>query len=149
VKTLLFVLLTSAVMSFGQTPASGIFIVKKPGKRDPCERELRMLIGGKRICVLEKPIVDVAEIDYVTDILYDPVLKCNHINVGLSSSGVQTLNITVSSISKAEFAIVVNHHVIGTFIIQERMSDNFLRLGTDLNFIDLVIVRDALDEVGN
>jgi len=146
-KTLLFILLTSVMLSFSETPTSGIFIIKKPGRKDPCEQELKMLVGGRKICVLRKPIVSLDGLEYVTDILYDPVLKRNHVNLGLSSSSVSTLNQTVSSITKPEFAIVVNNTVIGIFVINERLSENFLRVGTDLDLKDLETVRDALQEI--
>jgi hypothetical protein len=135
------------MLSFSETPTSGIFIIKKPGRKDPCEQELKMLIGGRKVCVLRKPIVSVNGLEYVTDILYDPVLKRNHVNLGLSSRGVSTLNQTVRSITKPEFAIVVNNTVIAIFVINERLSENFLRLGTDLDLKDLETVRDALQEV--
>jgi len=135
------------MLSFSETPTSGIFIIKKPGRKDPCEQELKMLVGGRKICVLRKPIVSLDGLEYVTDILYDPVLKRNHVNLGLSSSSVSTLNQTVSSITKPEFAIVVNNTVIGIFVINEKLSENFLRLGTDLDLKDLEAVRDALQEV--
>ena len=136
------------MVSFSELP-SGIFIVKKPGRKDPCEQELKMLIGGRKVCVLRKPIIDAAEIEYVTDILYDPVLKRNHVNIGLSASSVRTLNRTVSSITKPEFAIVVNNNVIGIFVINEKLTENFLRIGTDLELKDLEAVRDALEELAD
>lgn len=106
-----------------------------------------MLIGGRKVCVLKKPIIQVDEIEYVTDILYDPVLKRNHVNLGLSASSVKTLNRTVSSITKPEFAIVVNNNVIGIFMINEKLTENFLRLGTDLELKDLEAVKDALEDM--
>lgn len=108
-----------------------------------------MLIGGRKVCVLRKPIIDAAEIEYVTDILYDPLLKRNHVNIGLSASSVRTLNRTVSSITKPEFAIVVNNNVIGIFVINEKLTENFLRIGTDLELKDLEAVRDALEELAD
>jgi hypothetical protein len=134
------------VVSFSELP-SGIFIIKKPGRKNPCEQELKMLIGGRKVCILKKPIIDANEIEYVTDILYDPVLKRNHVNIGLSASSVRTLNRTVSSITKPEFAIVVNNNVIGIFVINEKLTENFLRVGTDLDLKDLEAVRDALEEI--
>lgn len=146
-KILLFILLTSVMLSFSEIPTSGIFIIKNPGRKDPCEQELKMLIGGRKVCVLKKPLISIDGLEYVTDILYDPVLKRNHVNLGLSSSSVSTLNQTVSSITKPEFAIVVNNSVIGIFVINERLSESFLRLGTDLDLKDLETVRDALREI--
>ena len=146
-RVLLSILLTTVTLSFAETPSSGIFIIKKPGRKNPCEQELKMLIGGKKVCVLKKPIINVDEIEYVTDILYDPVLKRNHVNLGLSSNSVKTLNRTVSSITKPEFAIVVNNNVIGIFVINERLTENFLRLGVDLELKDLETVKDALEDM--
>jgi hypothetical protein len=145
-KILMSILLTSMVMSFSELP-SGIFIIKKPGRKNPCEQELKMLIGGRKVCVLKKPIIHAEDIEYVTDILYDPILKRNHVNVGLSASSVRTLNRTVSSITKPEFAIVVNDNVIGIFMINERLTENFLRVGTDLDLKDLEAVKDALSGI--
>ena len=106
-----------------------------------------MFIGGKKICVLEKPIVSIDELEYVTDILYDPVLKRNHVNLGLSSESVNTLNQTSSFMPDAEFAIVVNDDVVGTFKITEKVGERFLRLGTDLDHKNLEAVRDLLKKV--
>lgn len=106
-----------------------------------------MLIGGRKVCVLKKPIIDAKEIVYVTDILYDPVLKRNHVNIGLSASSVKTLNRTVSSLTHPEFAIVANNNVIGIFVINEKLTENFLRVGTDLDLKDLEAVKDALEEI--
>lgn len=106
-----------------------------------------MLVGGKKVCVLKKPIISVEELEYVTDILYDPVLKCNHVNLGLSQGSINTLNQTVTSIPEAEFALVVNDDVIGTFTIKEKLVERYLRIGTDLDLKNLEMVRDALKKV--
>jgi hypothetical protein len=135
------------MLGFTDAPNSGIFIVKKPTKKNPCEQELRMLVGGKRVCVLKKPIIGIDEFEYVTDILYDPVIKRNYINLGLSQSSINRLNQTVTSIPKAEFALVVTDDVIGTFTIHEKLVERHLRMGTDLDLKNLEMVRDVLKKV--
>lgn len=143
----IFPILFIALSSFTEAPISGIFIVKKPTKKDPCERELKMLIGSKRVCILKNPIVNINELEYVTDILYDPIVKCNHVNVGLSSSSIKTLNETINYIKGAEFALVVNNDVIGIFKIEEKLTTRYLRIGTDLDIESLFLVHDALKKV--
>jgi hypothetical protein len=146
-KYLFLVFLATVLLGFAEAPNSGIFIVKKATKKNPCEQELKMLVGGKKVCVLKKPIISVEELEYVTDILYDPVLKCNHVNLGLSQGSINTLNQTVTSIPEAEFALVVNDDVIGTFTIREKLVERYLRIGTDLDLKNLEMVRDALKKV--
>jgi hypothetical protein len=136
-----------ALVSFTEPPATGIFIVKKPGKKNPCEQDLKMLIGSKRVCVLKKPIVSVDELEYVTDLLYDPIVQCNYIKLGFSSGSVLTLNQTVTTLPAVEFAVVVDDNVICIFKIQEKLQDRFIKIGYDLDNKSLTMVRDALKKV--
>ena len=140
--TLLF-----ALVSFSEPPTSGIFIIKKPSKKNPCEQDLKMLIGVKRVCVLKKHIVSVDELEYVTDILYDPIIETNYIKLGFSSATVLTLNQTVSTLPTVEFAVVVENDVICVFTIQEKLLDRYIRIGYDLDNKSLTMVRDALKKV--
>lgn len=135
------------MLAFSEAPRSGIFIIKKPGRKDPCEQELKMLIGGKKVCVLKKPIVSVDELEYATDILYDPVIECNYVNIGLSPGSVKTLNQTIHTLPKTQFALVVNDDVICIFTIHERLDTRYIKIGTDLDIKSLMIVRDALKKV--
>jgi hypothetical protein len=136
-----------ALSSLIEPPLAGIFIIKKPGRKDPCELELQMLIGGKQVCILEKPIVTVGELEYVTDVLYDPALKYHYVDLGISSASVNTLNQTISLLPKSEFALVIEGSVICVFTIRERIDKRYIRLGEDLEFKNIVRVRDALKKV--
>ena len=106
-----------------------------------------MLIGVKRVCVLRNPIVSVDELEYVTDILYDPVVQCNYIKLGFSSASVVTLNQTVSTLPAVEFAVVLDDDVICLFKINERLYDRYIKIGYDLDNKSLMMVRDALKKV--
>ena len=106
-----------------------------------------MLIGVKRVCVLMKPIVSVDELEYVTDILYDPIVETNYIKLGFSSASVHTLNQTVSTLPKVEFAVVVEDDVICIFTIEEKLHDRYIKIGYDLDNKSLMVVRDALKKV--
>ena len=106
-----------------------------------------MLIGAKRVCVLSKPIVGVDELEYVTDLLYDPIVQCNYIKLGFSPESVNTLNQTVSTLPSAEFAVVLEGDVICVFKIQERLDARFIKIGYDLDNKSLMMVRDALKKV--
>jgi hypothetical protein len=143
----IFPILFLALVSFSEPPSSGIFIVKKPGKKDRCEQDLKMLIGVKRVCVLRNPIISVDELEYVTDILYDPVIQCNYIKLGFSPASVNTLNQTVSTLPAVEFAVVLDDDVICLFKIQEKLYDRYIKIGYDLDSKSLMIVRDALKKV--
>ncbi|WP_276374711.1 hypothetical protein [Chryseolinea sp. H1M3-3] len=135
------------LLAFSEPPTSGIFIVKKPIKRDRCEQELKMLIGTKRVCILKKPLLQLDELEYVTEILYDPVAKHHHIDLGLSSSSINKLNQTTNFLPDAQFALVVDNMVVCTFSIQEKIATRYLRLGTDLDTRSLAIVQNTLSQV--
>ena len=135
------------LVSFSEPPTSGIFIIVKPVKKNPCEQDLKMLIGTKRVCVLKKPIVSVDELEYVTDILYDPIVQCNYIKLGFSRESVTTLNQTVSTIPSTEFAVVLDDDVICIFKIQEKLDARYIKIGYDLDNKSLTMVRDALKKV--
>ena len=106
-----------------------------------------MLIGVKRVCILKKPIVSVDELEYVTDILYDPIIEANYIKLGFSSASVLTLNQTVSTLPTVEFAVVVDDDVICLFKIREKLQDRYIKIGYDLDNKSLTMVRDALKKV--
>lgn len=142
---LLFLLL--ALVDFSNTPESGIYIVKQPGRKDPCEQLLKMLIGSKRVCIQQRPIIHIDELEYVTDILYDPVIKHNHVDVGFSSSSMTTLKQTVRALPKSQFALVVDDIVICTFTLEEDQATRYLRIGTDLDVKSLMMVHDALKKI--
>lgn len=106
-----------------------------------------MLIGPKRVCILKEPIVRVDELEYVTDIKFDPLLDCNYVDLGLSKESVKVLNQTVSILPDAEFALVVDNQVICIFEIQESMDTRYLRLGRDLDIKSLETLRDTLRKI--
>jgi hypothetical protein len=140
----IFSIVLIPLFAFAEAPQSGIFIVQKPTRKIPCEQELKMLIGTKKICILKNPLLDIDELEYVTDILYDFDLKNNYIEIGLSSASANTLNQTISIMRDVQFALVINRDVICIFTIQERMNTRYLRIGMDLDFKNLVFVHDIL-----
>lgn len=106
-----------------------------------------MLIGSKRVCILKEPIVKIDELEYVTDILYDQLIRCNYIDLGLSAASVNTLNQTNALLPNSEFALVVNDDVICIFKIDGGIKTRYLRIGQDLDIKGLMIVHDALAQV--
>ena len=66
-----------------------------------------MIIGKTKVCISKKPIIPIEEVEYATDIQYDPNFKTHYIDVGISSLGIQTLNKTVSSLADIKFALVI------------------------------------------
>lgn len=146
-KLLVALFLVLPFMTDVETPTSGIFIVKKPSRKDPCETVLKMLIGPKRVCILKEPVVRVDELEYVTDIKFDPLLECNYVDLGLSKESVKVLNQTISILPNAEFALVVDNHVICLFKIQDSMNTRYLRLGQNLDIKSLETLRDTLRKI--
>jgi hypothetical protein len=132
------------LFAFAEAPSSGIFIIQKPARKIPCEQELKMLIGNKKICLLKNPLFGIDELEYVTDILYDFELKNNYVEIGLSSESANTLNQTISIMRDVQFALVVNHDIICIFTIHEKMNTRYLRIGMDLDFKSLEFVHDVL-----
>ena len=136
------------VTALQQAP-DGIFIIHKASKKNPCEQELKMLIGGKKICTLTRPIIGSDGFEYATDILYNEERKVNFINLGLSPKSVSTLNQTIKVLPDTEFALVINADVICTFTIHDRMNTNYISLGDDLDTKELMAIRDALKKFQN
>jgi hypothetical protein len=136
-----------AISALVEPPLAGIFIIKKPSKKNPCDVEVQMLIGAKRVCILEKPIVTVEELEYATDVVYDASLNYHYVDLGISSASVNILNQTISVLPKAEFALVIDGSVICVFTIHERVDKRYIRLGEDLDFKNVLRVRDALRKV--
>ncbi len=145
-KHMLLVLLIS-LTSFSEVPPSGIFIVRKPVKKNRCAQELKMLVGEKKVCILKKPLINIDELEYVTGILYDPIVKLNYIKLGLSSESVKNLNETNNFLLDTQFALVVESDVICIFTIQENFTERFLRIGFDLDLQNLTLVHKALKKV--
>jgi hypothetical protein len=108
-----------------------------------------MIIGSQRICTLTSPIIAGDGFEYSTDILYNEEQKFHHVNLGLTSKSVSTLNQTVKVLPEAEFALVVDGNVICTFTIHDHMDITYLTIGDDLNTKDLTTVRDALKKFRN
>jgi len=136
-----------AISALIDPPLAGIFIINHPSKKNPCDVEVQMLIGTKRVCILEKPIVTVDELEYATDVLYDASRKYHYVDLGISSSSVNILNQTISVLPKSEFALVIDGSVICVFTINERVDKRYIRLGEDLDFKNVIRVRNALRKV--
>ena len=146
-KILLALFIIVSLAADPDTPASGIFITKKPGRKDPCDQQVKMLIGTKMICILKQPLIALDELESVSDIRYDPIFKSNHLDLGLSPECVTTINKTVSILPHTEFALVLNNQVICIFKIDESLKSRYLRIGQDLDIRSLETVHNALKTI--
>lgn len=106
-----------------------------------------MIVGKTKVCISKKPIILIEELEYATDIQYDPMHKTHHIDVGISSAGIQTLNKTVSSLPRTKFALVIQDEVICIFFIEQEIGIRSIRIGEDAQLKDLALIRDALKKV--
>lgn len=93
-----------------------------------------MLVGKTKFCISPKPIIEIDELEYVTDILYDDKLKVHYINIGISSSGMNTLNQIRRAMPNAEFGYVMENNVIGRFRLHEGIIyARYMKLGMDVD----------------
>ena len=106
-----------------------------------------MIVRKTKVCISKKPIVQIEELEYATDIQYDPMRKTHHIDVGISSAGVRTLNKTVTSLPSTKFALVIQDDVICIFLIEQEIGIRSIRIGEDAQLKDLTLIRDALKKV--
>ena len=130
-----------------QEPASGIYIVNIPTRKVQCEKELKMVAGNAKVCVPRKPIIDIGEIDYITEIRYNPQLEAHYIDIGFTSSGMQMLNKMVDALVAPKFALVIEDNVICTFSGTKGYSINSIRIGEDATLPDLEKVHFWLEKI--
>jgi len=130
-----------------QGSSDGFYIVSNPTKKMRCEKELRMATGKSRLCVTNKPILDIGEIDYVTPIQYDPKYKVYYIDIGITASGMQTLNKMVYSLPDSKFAMVIQDQVICVFAGSQDYEINSIRIGEDAALNDLKHIHQILENL--
>lgn len=143
--TLLFI----SMWCFLQEPSesAGIYIIQEPFKKATCANESRMVIGKKRVCLSKKPILSEKEIEYSSDIKYDPVFKVHYIEVGVSSLARNTLSKTVVSLPDVKFAMVLGGEVICLFIVRKDFPSRVIRVGEDVTLDDLKILDQRLKKI--
>lgn len=134
-------------LSLYQEKASGIFITVDYPRKTLCENELKMVIGKTKICISKKPIIQITELKYISDIQYDPGNKVYYIDAGLTTSGMQTLKKTTTSLPQSRFALVVENEVICLFKITTETSVHAIRMGEDAALDDLKIIHSALKKI--
>ena len=142
--TRLLIFLFILPFSFQEEQAAGVFIVNTPPKRTVCDNELKTVIGQVKICISKKPIVAIEEIDYVTEIRYEPKIESHYIDIGFSSSAVSTLTRTAASLPSAKFALVVDGDVICLFSLGSQLGLRYVRIGEDAPLKDLTVIHDIL-----
>jgi hypothetical protein len=128
-----------------QESYSGIFIVSNAAARKTaCENELKMVVGKARVCVAKKPILGLKEIQYITNILYNPQRKVYYVDIGISQAGIQTLAMTTRSLPKSRFALVVSGEVVCLFYGSPDYAISSVRVGEDASLKELTLIHDAL-----
>lgn len=125
----------------------GVYMLSPATKKVHCENEVAMLIGGAKVCISKKPILNLDQVDYVTDIRYDAAAKKHYIDIGFSSAGIQTFNRGFSSLPNNRYALVVHNDVMCIIKIDAEITERYIRMGYDLTFKDLTTVHDMLKTV--
>jgi len=145
VRILIFLFIVP--FSFQEEHAAGVFIVNTPPKKTVCDNELKMVIGQTKVCISKKPIVAIEEIDYVTEIRYEPKIEAHYIDIGFSGAAVSTLTKTAVSLPSAKFALVVDGDVICLFSLSSQLGIRYVRIGEDAPLKDLTVIHDILRNV--
>lgn len=130
-----------------QETASGIFITVDYPRKTRCENELKMVIGKAKVCISKKPIIQITELKYISDIQYDPKFQVYYIDAGLTGSGMQTLRKTTTSLPQSRFALVVENQVICLFKVTSETNVHAIRMGEDAALEDLKIIHSALKKI--
>jgi hypothetical protein len=128
---------------YAQTPA-GIYFVTKPAKKSFCEHPIKTYFGKTSLCISKKPIVGVDGIEYVSNILYDPLLQVNYIDVGLSPASVNILNKVYQSMPTSQLAFVAQEKVLGRFTIDRRIVNRTMSIGRDLDLNQIKVLMEVL-----
>ena|SRR5688500_5321221 len=128
---------------YAQTP-TGIYFVTKPAKRSFCEHPIKTYFGKTSLCISKKPIVGIDGIEYVSNILYDPLLQVNYIDVGLSPASVSILNKVYQSMPGSQLAFVVQEKVLGRFVVDRTIVNRTMNIGKDLDLNQLKVLLDLL-----
>lgn len=139
---ILFILFLSTSV-YAQTP-TGIYFVTKPAKKSFCEHPIKTYFGKTSLCISNKPIVGVEGIEYVSNILYDPLLQVNYIDVGLSPASVNILNKVYQSMPSSQLAFVAQEKVLGRFTIDRRIVNRTMSIGRDLDLNQIKVLMEVL-----
>lgn len=138
VAPLLILIMT--VYSLFQEPGAGIFIIQEAPKKGICANEMKMVVGKLRVCLAKKPILPLDQVEYSTDIKYDPVVKGHYLDVGITGYAMSTLNLTVGSLPDAQFALVVDGEVICIFKVDVELPSRSIRIGDDIDLRELKVL---------
>jgi hypothetical protein len=128
---------------FAQTP-TGIYFVTKPAKRSLCEQSIKTYFGKTTLCISKKPIVGIEGIEYVSNIMYDPLTQVNYLDVGLSPASVSILNKVYQSMPGSQLAFVAQEKVLGRFTIDRKIVNRTMNIGRDLDLNQLKVLLEVL-----
>ncbi len=137
-------LLIFTTTCFSQSAPPGIYLTYTFPKKSKCENVVKMLIGNTRVCISKKPILEIQEVESVSDILYDNIRKVAYINVGISSKAVQTLNKISGALSKSQFVIVLENNGVGLFTVTETIKNRIMQIGADVDLKNLQVIHSML-----
>ncbi len=132
------------IFCFSQESPSGIYLLYTPPRKITCENELRLLVGKSKVCVSKKPIIQIEEVQHVTEIEYDPILKFHYIDVRFSLKGIETINKTAASFTDPQFVFVIHNDAICIFSVDQEITVRSLRIGEDIESKDLAVIQAAL-----
>jgi hypothetical protein len=127
-----------------QSAPPGIYIIYTAIKKSKCEQAVKMLIGGGRVCISKKPILDVSEIESVSDIINDTEEKVSYINVLISSTGVEILNKIFEGLPNSQFVFVLENSGVGQFSIPYNITTPIMRVGADVDLNNLQLIHSRL-----
>ncbi len=131
--TALFILLIISSNVIAQA-APGVYFIHRPAKKTFCEHKVKSFVGRSRLCVSKKLIFGIEEVQYVSNILYDPELKVNYFTIGFSQKSINKLNQIYHAMPGSQFVLVMDNRAVGQFSLEREIyNSREMILGKDLN----------------
>ncbi len=103
------------------------------------------MLVGEKVCISKKPILEIGEVEYVTDIIHDRTSKTNYIIIGLSSKGIHAFNKIFHSLPNSQFVLVLENIGLGRFTLNKEVTN--LRIGGDVDLETLTRIRSVLKKL--
>jgi hypothetical protein len=140
----LFILIIISNDVFAQA-ASGIYFISKPAKKNFCEQKVKYFVGKSHVCVSEKPIFGIEEVQYISNILYDPELKVNYFTIGFLQKSINKLNQIYHAMPGSQFVLIIDNRAVGQFSLEREIyNSREMMLGKDLSIETLKVLHSKI-----
>ena len=115
-------------------------------KKTNCPQEVRTFDNLAAFCVPQKPILDRSAFTSVGEIQVDHNKKRKHIDIYISTKGMELLKTVVTSLPNANLILIVDNKVVG-ILRNKDVVGRFIRVDSDLVSQQLEWIHDKLKPV--